>query len=78
MALIWSAFLTDQRGPRKSQGVMNSRSLRTVTESNLKIQEAKDMVRYKMEDLRREEKAMEKEDAVIQTWTTCRPTPSCS
>ena len=50
---VWKAFLTDQRGPRRLNGVLSTRtmSLRGAADKAKKAQEYKDMARYKMEQL---------------------------
>ena len=53
----WRSFLTDQRGPRLLQGVLNSRtlSLRAGTCRERQEMETREMIRYRLEEMSRKE-----------------------
>ena len=53
----WRSFLTDQRGPRLLQGVLNSRtlSLRAGTCRERQDMETRERIRYRLEEMSRKE-----------------------
>ena len=69
MPIIWRAFLTDQRGPRVLQGVLSTRtlSLRAASERDRQGQEARDMVRFKMEQSKTGLAGVDMEEALNTT-----------
>ena len=56
--LTWRVFLDDQRGPRALQGVLSTRTLtlRTAKHKDREDQEATEVLRYRVEELGREER----------------------
>ena len=56
--LTWKAFLTDQRGGRKLEGVLSDRtlSLRAAVSRENQEQEARELIRYKVEELERKKR----------------------
>ena len=59
--LTWLAFLSDQRGERQLQGVLNDRtlSLRAAGIREKEEQEAKEIIRYKVEEQLRKKRQEE-------------------